>query len=106
MLRPAEGAVNSLLLVNCKGCDDIFRACDRERSCECGRTRALELADHRIQVSGPARVLAIPWEAYDSAVPGEQREWHFLDSPHPEVERGVELPCPAAKSPARRREVE
>lgn len=67
-----------LRLVNCTSCEDVFRPNVNERRCSCGRTRARELENERLGVGGPCRVLAIPYEDYDRARPGDYGLWVIL----------------------------
>jgi hypothetical protein len=77
----------AILLLNCLDCDDIVRALDNgaERFCMCKKASiALKPSDGSLRVTtGPARVLAIPYEEYDGAVPDEYKRWYVVRDPRP-----------------------
>jgi hypothetical protein len=71
---PSESGIR---LLNCTACDDIVCIQDeRTRSCLCGKSQAHwdgSIGAHHL--TGPHRVLVIPWEEYDGARPGEHKTW-------------------------------
>lgn len=78
----------TMKLLNCRRCDDVVKLVeDKERSCECGAVRGKIQPElkrggviyaERILISGPERVLEIPWEAYDGITAGEMRYFSVL----------------------------
>lgn len=76
MKNPAPSSPG-IKLLNCTECDDIVCIQDeRTRSCLCGKSQAhWDSSKHSHQVTGPHRVIVIPWEEYDSALPGEAKTW-------------------------------
>jgi hypothetical protein len=78
-----------MILMNCTHCDDLVVLVDRPRSCICGRSTgsvpvgfaergAHTAAGDKPIVSGPARLVEIPWEEYDMASGGEWCKWRIL----------------------------
>lgn len=66
-------------LLNCRRCDDIVKLIEKSRSCECGASSGrLENESAGAEVTGPARVLLIPWESYDGIVEGEERAFQVF----------------------------
>jgi hypothetical protein len=64
-------------LLNCRACDDIV--CiqdDRTRACLCGTSMATWNERTKTHdICGTFRIIEIPWEEYDSALPGEPKKW-------------------------------
>lgn len=67
----------SMFLLNCRACDDVVKLVDKERSCECGRSKGVSTA-LLTATTGPARTLVISWEAYDGITEGESRPFTVL----------------------------
>lgn len=67
-------------LLNCRACDDIVCIQDeRTRACLCGHSVARwNFQTRQHDLSGPFRILEIPWEEYDSALPGEPKKWSVV----------------------------
>jgi hypothetical protein len=65
-------------LLNCQSCDDVVRITDQNRFCECRRSSGFTTPDRGLQVLGPARVLALSWEAYDGIAEGETRPFTVI----------------------------
>ncbi len=69
----------SILLLNCKSCDDILRLEeDHLRPCLCGQSTARPDARGQWIVAGPARLMSIPFEEYDGAIKGAPRKWFLV----------------------------
>lgn len=76
--KDAPTATGALLLLNCKSCDDIYRVHpDRPRACLCGKS-TFRIDRDLVMPTGPSRLIAIGWEDYDGAVPGEDRHWRIV----------------------------
>jgi hypothetical protein len=69
---------SSLLLMNCRRCDDVVKLVEKERACECGLARGKETDAGEVTVTGSVRVFTITWEAYDGIEEGESRGFGVL----------------------------
>lgn len=67
-----------ILLLNCKSCDDIVRVDDLSRPCHCGKSSVRFDAQGTPELSGQGRLMTIPFEDYDGAIPGETKTWWLL----------------------------
>ncbi len=79
-MKTLKGAtsVTALLLVNCRSCDDFYRVhTDKPRSCLCGKS-SFRVEQGQVVPTGPSRLVAIDWEDYDGAIPGEPRTWRIV----------------------------
>lgn len=71
----AKSRSQSILLLNCRNCDDILRLNDDvARSCLCGQSKAT-IEDGEVVTTGPSRIFEIDYEQYDGAAPGENKIW-------------------------------
>ena len=78
MSKPEKKPRESILVLNCRLCDDLQRLQeDRPRSCLCGKSAGRLDAHGATRVEGPARVIEIDIEEYDGAGPGEDRKWRI-----------------------------
>ena len=67
-----------MMLLNCTQCDDLLKLVDRVRTCECGRSSGHLTPPRPPVVTGPARLIEIPWEQYDLASGGHWQRWRLV----------------------------
>lgn len=72
----------AMYLLNCRACDDVVKLIEKERSCECGRSKGVS-TPLLTATTGPARTLVIAWEAYDGITEGESRPFTVLPRVQP-----------------------
>lgn len=66
-------------LLNCKRCDDVVKLVDNKtRSCECGLSSGRVDKQDIPDVTGPARVIELPWQEYDQASDGAWYRWRMV----------------------------
>jgi hypothetical protein len=75
--KEVETKLDSMYLLNCRACDDVVKLVEKERSCECGRSKGVS-TPLLTATTGPARTLVISWEAYDGITEGESRPFTVL----------------------------
>jgi len=78
MILPVPPERGSILLLNCRSCDDILRLDEEHpRPCLCGASAARFIGGSFV-LSGPARLLSISFEDYDGAAKGIPKRWEVV----------------------------